>query len=110
MNIRLFIAISAASLGALSLQAADAKGIWKNQCSKCHGEDGRGQTRQGKKLNVPDLSTKKVQSLFTDTQGFKIIKEGVKDDNEKVSMKPAEDVTDEEIQGLVKYIRTLQKP
>jgi len=32
MNIRLFIAISAASLGALSLQAADAKGIIRNPC------------------------------------------------------------------------------
>jgi cytochrome c553 len=109
MKTRLLALALLTLLPALSLQAADAKSIWQEQCAKCHGVDGRGQTKQGKKLKIPDLSTKQVQGLFTDEQGFKIIKEGVKDDNEKVAMKAAEGVTDDEIRALVQYVRTLKK-
>jgi cytochrome c551/c552 len=94
---------------ALSVQAADAKTIWQEQCSKCHGLDGSGQTKMGKKLKIPDLTTKYVQSLITDAQAFKIIKEGVKDDNEKVAMKAAEGVNDEEIKALVQLVRSFRK-
>ena len=102
----------AAMLGltsALTASAADAKANWTSLCVKCHGEDGRGQTKQGRKLKIPDLSDKKVQGLFTDDQAFKIIKEGVKDDNEKVAMKAAEGVDDDDIRALVQHIRTLKK-
>lgn len=93
----------------LAASAADAKANWMEHCSKCHGEDGRGQTKMGKKLKIPDLSTEQVQHLFTDEQAFKIIKEGLKDDNNKVSMKAVEGLSDEEISALIPFVRSLKK-
>ncbi len=88
---------------------AKAKANWISHCAKCHGENGRGETKQGKQMKIPDLSTKQIQSLFTDEQAFKIIKEGLRDDTDKVSMKAVEGLSDEEIRAIIPYIRTLKK-
>ncbi|MFI5336849.1 MAG: c-type cytochrome [Opitutales bacterium] len=87
----------------------EPKANWKGLCAECHGEDGRGQNKMGRKLNIPDLSNKAVQGLFTDEQAFKIIKEGLTDENNKVSMKPVEGLSDTEIKSLVTFVRTLRK-
>jgi len=34
---------------------ASAKDLYLSNCARCHGPDGRGQTPQGRKYNVPDL-------------------------------------------------------
>src|SRR5262249_49835539 len=43
---------------------ASTKGIFAHNCARCHGLDGRGQTEQGRKYDVPDLVTeaKRVSS------------------------------------------------
>jgi cytochrome c553 len=97
--------VSAASL----LRGADAATIWGNECAKCHGEDGKGQTKMGKKLGIADLTDAKVQANFTDEQAAKAIKEGVKDKDGKQSMKPIEGVTDADIKGLLPFVRALKK-
>ena len=94
---------------AVTASAAEAKANWQEHCAKCHGKDGRGQTKDGKKFNVPDFSTKRVQNLFTDEQAFKIIKNGVKDDNNQGTMVAVEGLSDAEIKALVAYVRTLKK-
>lgn len=81
---------------------------WDKQCLKCHGPDGKGQTKLGKKSEVKDLTDPKVQAAFTDEKAFKSIKEGLKD-GDKTKMKPAEKITDEEIKALVAYVRTFKK-
>jgi mono/diheme cytochrome c family protein len=104
------ILISAAALmmAAASASAADVKETFAKACAKCHGPDGKGETKMGKKAEVKDFSDAKIQSSFKDAELTKAIKEGVKD-GEKTRMKPAEGVSDEEIKALVAYVRGLKK-
>ena len=80
---------------------------YENYCASCHGNDGKGQTKAGRKAGAKDLTDKAHQASFTDEEAFKSIKEGMKATNGKEKMKPFGDkVTDEEIQTLIAYIRT----
>jgi len=94
---------------ALTGYAADAATNWTDSCAKCHGAEGKGDTKMGKKLSIADLTDAKVQAKFTDEEAFKSIKEGRKDDSGKVTMKAAEGLTDEDMKALVAYVRTLKK-
>ena len=99
----IILALSAGSASALEL-----KEFWAKNCAQCHGPDGKGQTKMGKKLNIVDLADAKVQEKYSDEQMFKTIKEGVKDNEGKLRMKPAAGVTDGDIKVLVAYVRTLK--
>ena len=104
------IAISAAALmlAAVSASAGDAKETFAKACAKCHGPDGKGETKMGKKAEVKDFTDAKTQASFKDEELMKAIKEGVKD-GDKTRMKPAENVTDDDIKALVAYVRSLKK-
>ncbi len=93
---------------AVGVKAADAKENYEKNCAKCHGPDGKGDTKMGKKLEIKDLTDAKVQEAFTDEKAFKSIKEGIKD-GEKTKMKPAEGLSDDEIKALVALARSLKK-
>jgi cytochrome c6 len=82
---------------------------WEKHCSSCHGMDGKGNTKLGRKVNIKDLTNAEFQASFTDERAFKSVKEGLKDQNGKTLMKPVEGVSDEEIKALVAYVRTLVK-
>ena len=97
------------ALTAFVASAADAKEEWKGKCAKCHGEDGKGATKMGQKLGVKDYTDAKVQADLKDEAAFKAIKEGVKDKEDKVLMKPAEDLSDADIKALVAYLSTFKK-
>jgi len=90
------------------LQAADAKANYDKHCAKCHGADGRGQTKMGKKLKAKDYTDPKVQAEMKDDAGFKAIKAGLKEGGKEV-MKPAEGMSDDEIKALVSFMRTFKK-
>jgi cytochrome c553 len=108
MNKPLLLVVTLALFTAVSSRAADAKENWDKMCAKCHGPDGKGDTKMGKKLDIKNLADAKVQSSLTDDQAFKIIKEGVKD-GDKTKMKPAEGLVDPDIKALVAHVRTLKK-
>ena len=95
--------------GAVSLRAADAKDIFEKDCAKCHGIDGKGKTKMGEKLGVKDYTDAKVQADMKDAEMTKSIKEGVKDKEDKTKMKAFSDLTDEEVKGLVAYVRAFKK-
>jgi mono/diheme cytochrome c family protein len=103
------LAIPAAFALALTTNAfaADGKTVYSDSCAKCHGDDGKGQTKMGEKLGCKDYSDAKVQDAVTDDQAFKSIKEGMKKD-EKTLMKPSE-LSDEDIKASIAYLRTLKK-
>jgi cytochrome c553 len=97
------------ALAACSARAEDAKAIYSKSCAKCHGEDGKGQTKMGQKLGCKDYTDAKVQADLKDDTATKAIKEGLKDSDGKTLMKPAEDLSDDDIKGLVAYIRAFKK-
>ena len=105
----LALTVAALAATALAARAADVKEIYEKQCVKCHGADGTGDTKMGKKIGAANFTDPKVQEKFTDDQMFKAIKEGVKDQEDKIKMKPAENVTDDEIKSLVKLVRAFKK-
>jgi mono/diheme cytochrome c family protein len=84
--------------------------LWKSKCASCHGAAGKGDTDQGKKMAVSDMTTKAWQSSQTDEQIKKAILEGVK--KEKGGVKQEMDgykdsLTPEQVDALVKYTRAL---
>ncbi|MBU6398967.1 MAG: c-type cytochrome [Verrucomicrobia bacterium] len=94
---------------AVATQAADAKENWEKNCAKCHGPDGKGDTKMGKKLEIKDYSDPKVQDGIKDEEMAKTIKEGKKE-GEKTRMKAYGEVfNDEQIKALVAYVRSLKK-
>jgi cytochrome c553 len=95
---------------ALTVSATDdkTKALYKKECAKCHGDDGKGDTKMGKKSGVKDYSDAKVQAEMKDDKAFKVIKEGLKQDGKSV-MKPLEGASDDEIKALVKHMRTFKK-
>ena len=94
---------------ALTASGAEAKENWETQCAKCHGAEGKGDTKMGAKLGCKDLTDAKVQAEIKDDNAFKAIKEGKKADDGKTLMKPFEQLSDAEIKALVAYVRGLKK-
>lgn len=88
---------------------ADVLANWKEHCAKCHGDTGKGDTKMGRKLSIADLTDGAVQAKFTDEAAMKAMKEGVTDKAGKVTMKPVEGVSADEMQALVKHVRGLKK-
>lgn len=94
-------------MAASAARADDSKALYDKQCAKCHGEDGKGQTKMGKKLEAKDYTDPKVQGELKDDAALKSIKEGLKKDD-KTLMKPAEGLTDDQIKGLISYMRAFK--
>lgn len=109
MNKSFVLTVLAVASTVLSVAAADVKENYDKQCAKCHGADGKGDTKMGKKVGVKDLTDAKVQAAFTDEKAFKSVKEGLKD-GEKTQMKAfGETLSDDEIKALVAHIRAFKK-
>jgi|SRR5690242_13841006 len=87
--------------------AADGKAVYTEHCAKCHGADGKGDTKMGQKLGARDYTDAAVQAAFTDAQAVKSIKEGMKKDD-KTLMRPS-DLPDADIKASVEYMRTFKK-
>ena len=93
---------------AASTRAADVKETWDKQCAKCHGTDGKGDTKMGKKLEVKDYTAAKVQAAMTDEDMTKIIKSGKKE-GDKTKMKAFPELSDAEVKALVAHVRSFKK-
>jgi len=83
-------------------QPGEAAEIFDRKCDFCHGEDGRGQTKKGKKLKAPDFTSPKFQKETTDKEILSAIEDGVL----KKKM-PAfkTKLTADQIQLLAAYVR-----
>jgi mono/diheme cytochrome c family protein len=78
--------------------AEDAAALYKSKCQVCHGPDGKG-SAAGQKLGAKAFS----ESKASDKELFEITKNG-KGKMPKFDGK----LTDEQINELVKYIKTLK--
>ena len=98
------VVLAVAFVMSISASAADATAdVFKSKCASCHGADGKGDTPAGKKMNVKDFASDEVQKQ-SDADLAAVIEKG------KKPMPGYEGkVTKEQIDGLVKWIRTLKK-
>ena len=97
-------------VGATVVRADDTKDAWEKDCRKCHGAEGKGDTKLGKKLEVKDYSDAAVQAAMKDPEMIKAIKEGIKDKEGKDRMKAyGETYKDDQIKALVAYVRAFKK-
>ena len=102
------------SLTAASGFAADKKveRLWKKKCGSCHGADGKAETEKGKKMKMHSLADAEYQAKTTDDDIKKQINEGVKETKDGVKKEMdayKDDISAEELDGLVKFVRDLKK-
>jgi cytochrome c553 len=85
--------------------AAPAAENWDNNCTSCHGSDGKAQTKTGKKLKIRDYTDAKVQAELKDEDMIKAITEGIKADGKEKMKAFKDELSADEIKDLVAYIR-----
>src|ERR1041385_6984061 len=90
MKKTLVVSLTIFSLALVSASASDVKENWGKLCAKCHGDDGKGQTKMGQKLEIKDLTDAKLQADLKDEKAFKAVKEGIKDAEGKIKMRSEE--------------------
>jgi cytochrome c553 len=105
---KVVLAVALLTAALVSASAADVKETWAKTCSKCHGPDGKGETKIGKKLEIKDFTDAKYQASMKDEEMLKAIKDGIKS-GDTVKMKAAEGLSDDEMKALVAYVRALKK-
>lgn len=81
----------------------DVKQVYKIDCAMCHGDAGDGKTDLAKSMNLTlaDWTTATGLSGKTDQQLFDFIRKG----NDKMPPEDSSRATDDQVKGLVKYIR-----
>jgi cytochrome c553 len=99
---------------ALNASGAEAKDNWDTLCAKCHGAEGKGDTKMGQKLGCKDFTDAAVQADIKDDAATKAIKDGLKSPEDKTLMKPFvtgadTPLTDDEVKALVAYVHGLKK-
>jgi len=102
---QLLLAVFFAVSFSTAASADDVKDVWKAHCKSCHGETGKGDTKQGKKEKVKDMTTAKWQGEWSDDK----IKENIREGKKDTKMKPFKDkLSDSEIDALVTFIRAFK--
>ncbi|HZD07302.1 MAG TPA: cytochrome c [Candidatus Limnocylindrales bacterium] len=86
---------------AIPAAADDSAALYKSKCQVCHGADGKG-SAAGQKMGAKDFHSPEVAKQ-SDADLAKVTKEG------KGKMPKYEGkLTDDQIKGLIKYIRSLK--
>jgi mono/diheme cytochrome c family protein len=87
--------------------APRVKELYKMDCALCHNENGDGKTdlAKGMELTLNDLSDPKTLEGKTDDQLFDLIRKG----KDKMPGEDASRAKNEEIKGLIEYIRGFSK-
>ena len=89
------------SVSAGDLDKPSARALYVQNCARCHGSDGRSQTKLGIKLEASDLTGEKVQS-FSSEKITRVIRNGRPD------MPPfGRKLSAAQIAALTAYVRSL---
>jgi cytochrome c oxidase cbb3-type subunit 3 len=100
-------AVFALAASGRPLHAADARSEnWQTHCSVCHGDDGKGQTEEGRKKKARNLTNEKWQDSLDDAR---IVTSITKGRHDMPSFRKK--LTDDEIKALAAEVRSLvRKP
>ena len=104
-----FLLVACVALATGSCLAADVQANWDKHCLKCHGKDGKGDTKMGKQSGVKDYTDAKVQAEMKDDKAVKVIKEGIVEKGKKKMDPYGDKLKDDEIKALIAHIRTFKK-
>ncbi|MGM0578188.1 MAG: c-type cytochrome [Myxococcota bacterium] len=85
-------------------EAPDGKAIFLGECKKCHGEAGKGDTRMGRKYEVPDMTTKEWQDEHPVDKIVEVVTDGI-EDSKMDSF--TDDLSAEEIRAVAEFVKTL---
>ena len=77
--------------------------LFNSQCARCHGRDGRAQTKEGRKTHTRDIASAEWQDDVSDERIFNSIRRG------KGKMPPFNKLSDQQVDSLVTYVRRLRK-
>lgn len=85
-------------------RAAKIEGVYQQNCARCHGADGRGETKLGQLYGTPNLTEASLHARFSDKELSAIITSGQ-------GGMPAfkKNLSKTEIAALVKYVRRFRK-
>jgi cytochrome c6 len=80
--------------------------IFEKRCAKCHGSDGKAQTKKGRELKAKDFTKPRFQQRTTDKEIVDAITDGLR----KKKMPAFKNkLSPEEIQALVPFVRAFGK-
>lgn len=85
----------------------NAPDTWRKQCTSCHGRNGAGQTSMGRMHKAEDLTDPEFHRTHSDEKIRKIIADG--SPTNRMMRGYGKAMSAEEIDELVKFIRTLDR-
>ena len=95
-----------AAATAFAAAAPTAAQNYDRHCASCHGADGKGQTRLGRKSGAKNLTDKQGAGKLTDAEIFRTIQAGRRDDKGRERMEGfGNDLSPAEITALVAHVR-----
>jgi mono/diheme cytochrome c family protein len=82
---------------AVPAAASESSDLFTTRCASCHGPDGKGKTKMGEKMGVPDLTKVKdspaaLEKVISDGKGKMMAYKGK--------------LTPEQIKGLAGFVKT----
>ena len=105
-------ALTALAFAAPARAADKTERLWQSKCASCHGDDCKAQTKKGQEMKTRDCSTADWNKTWTDEKIKGAIETGVtgERDGVKKQMDGYKDkLKPEQVDALVKYMRSLQK-
>jgi cytochrome c553 len=87
--------------------AQDSEALYTKKCANCHAKDGSGHTAVATKFTVPDLRSKRIKDMSV-ADIYNSIAQGTQHKEYPHAFLHT-GLTEEQIQGLVKYIRALSQ-
>jgi mono/diheme cytochrome c family protein len=93
----------------------DIQALFHAKCAGCHGDDGKGDTKWGRKYKAPNFTSVKFQDESKDSEFLETIEKGVvkkvKDDKtgepiqKKIMPGWSTKLSDDQMKALVAYVR-----
>jgi mono/diheme cytochrome c family protein len=102
----LLVAAAPATPPSAAPDAALGEAVWTKRCAGCHGDDGKGDTRVGRKFKVADFSDPTWPGEWTQPKVEQLVQDGI----DKKMPAWRDRLSMEEIRAVAQYARGLAKP